>query len=63
MNTIRQTESKSRAASNGPFGRRAPLASAPTLPKSRVNSVTTRLVSLNGTVRSTIAVVFSLGMN
>ena len=59
---MRTSASRSRAPSNGPFGRLAPFAKAPTLPKSSVNSVTTRLVSLNSTSFSTIARVFSVAM-
>ncbi len=57
--TTRQTASRSSAPSKGPLGRRAPLAIADSRPKSRVSSVTIRLVSLNSIVRSTIAVVCS----
>src|SRR5450759_3820095 len=56
--TIRQRASRSRADSKGPLSRLAPFANAPILPNSRVNSVTTRLVSLNSTVRITMAVAF-----
>ncbi len=60
MRTIRTTTNRSRADSKGPFGRLEPLASPPSLPKSREKSVTTLLVSLNSIVRRTMAVVFSV---
>src|SRR6202012_1957384 len=59
---IRQRASRSRADSNGPLGRRAPFARPRTLPNSRVNNVTTLLVSLNSTTRSTRAIAFSVGI-
>ncbi len=57
---MRQQANRSRADSKGPLGRLAPLAKARILPNSRVNSVSTLLVSLNSTTRSTMAVAFSL---
>jgi hypothetical protein len=45
------------------LSRLAPFAKAPVLPNSRVKSVTTRLVSLNSTVRMTIAEAFSEDMD
>ena len=53
--TISQTPSRSSPPWNGDFSRRAPLASAATLPRSRVKSVTTRLVSKTSTERTTRA--------
>src|SRR5688500_13846904 len=60
---MRQTDNRSRAASNELLGRLAPLAKALILPKSRVNNETTQLVSLKSITRKTNAVVFSLGIN
>src|SRR5260370_40279112 len=56
---FRQRANRSRADSKGPFGRRAPFAKPCILPNSRVNSVTTLLVSLNSTTLRTRAVAFS----
>src|SRR5690242_11890016 len=60
MNTTSQIARRSRPASKGPLRRLAPFAKPATLPKFRVNSVTTRLDSLKSTDRITIAGLFSV---
>src|SRR6187402_2163610 len=60
MKTTRHSESRSRAASNGPLRRLAPLASPATFPAWRVKRVTTLLDSLKSARRITRASAFSV---
>ncbi len=59
MKTTRHVESRSRAASNGPFNRFAPFARAANFPNSLLKNVTTRLDSLKSACRMTMASAFS----